>query len=240
MSIVIIIESILIDKNIFHKNSRNGEIRWGHKAPANWLLFGWALVQPSVCNNIHKKLQWTIHVSTANGLSCFYKENHIWYSQNCKQQGNHKIPLPLIFCSNTKLHVSPSIWLSLAWVKIVGIGLSIERFLISFPIYLHFTYFMLQIYTPKILSKPIRSGCIMTCKWTKIMALGLLEAWLSWLCLYASPKEHSCVVSRLLSSLLLLFSLFLYMYYLLLCVFLYLSIIMLYQDGNRLYTILSL
>lgn len=56
-------------KYIFLENSRYDLSSWGHVGPTDWLV-SWALVEPSMCNQIHRKLHWTVHVPVANGLVC--------------------------------------------------------------------------------------------------------------------------------------------------------------------------
>lgn len=45
---------IVLEKKIKKRGNRSLE-------STHWLLSGWALEEPSVCNRIHKRLQWTVH-----------------------------------------------------------------------------------------------------------------------------------------------------------------------------------
>lgn len=77
MWIKVMTASILIalEKSLRNQGKRkSGEVT----RSTNWIIGGWAHVEPSMCRRIHKtKLQWTLQLPDASGLTSFNKKKKV-------------------------------------------------------------------------------------------------------------------------------------------------------------------
>lgn len=100
--------SISMGKELKERKKNKGESGEVMRS-TDWLLGGWALVEPPVCNNIHERLQWSVHkprslwvkwaiytetLSLSSFFVCVYVYSLVWPSNQ---------PLGIKFnCNNIK------------------------------------------------------------------------------------------------------------------------------------------